>query len=105
MNGPLPIAIVWHMHQPYYWRHTAVSAASRAGTYQTPEQRDRAFGWRDARMGKRYDHVDPVRERLARPSPFGGLRRGGRYASKSPDKQVDTAAQRWTPRVVSGALR
>lgn len=94
-----------HRLTAHYLRHTAVSAASRAGTYQTPEQRDRAFGWRDARMGKRYDHVDPVRERLARPSPFGGLRRGGRYASKSPDKQVDTAAQRWTPRVVSGALR
>ncbi len=94
-----------HRLTAHYLRHTGVSAASRAGTYQTPEQRDRAFGWRDARMGKRNDHVDPVRERLARPSPFGGLRRAGRDASKSPDKQVDTAAQRWTPRVVSGALR
>ncbi len=43
-----------------------------SGYDQTPEQRDLAFDWRDARMGKRYDHVDPVRERLARPSPFGG---------------------------------
>ena len=54
-------------------RHTGASAFIRAGTGSEIELR-RQMGWIDHRMSDRYVHVRPAEERLARPSPFAGLR-------------------------------